>query len=220
LIMTGSDGELAGSLELIAANIWVADQALLNQLAADPKFVGRNTALKTNNGAVNSAGYLQAGGMLLSVGNTLFLQNSGTATQFAGISVGSGGLAIQAHGPAPATAVAFGQQIDLTGSFITGDEFFKQIRFGGLFTDDSEFNGCGIGGGCVKPQIGGVESILGPVGLMGDPDTTIDNDNDLLISTRRLTDDELIEDPVTSGSDSGQWGNDKEDDDDDDEEEK
>jgi len=70
-----------------------------------------------------------------------------------------------------------------------------------------------IGGGPLGP-----ESILGPVDQMSDPQETIENAtedsdgdgqaddfNSQLISTGDLTSDELIDEGVTSGSDTSQW---------------
>ena len=92
--MTNSTGALSGMLTLQSDNIVVTDSALAARLAADPTFAGFEDALKTNNGATNPAGYLQAGGIALLGGSNIFIQNTGTATDFAGLTVGGGGLLV------------------------------------------------------------------------------------------------------------------------------
>jgi filamentous hemagglutinin family protein len=92
--MTDANGGLAGTLTLRSANIVATDAALAARLAADPNFSGRDEALKTNTGPINPAGYLQAGGIELLAGSNIFIQNTGTATDFAGLTVGGGGLLV------------------------------------------------------------------------------------------------------------------------------
>ena len=92
--MIGSDGNLSGNLMLKAGDILATDATLADRLAADPNFSGRDQALATNNGSVNPAGYLQAGGIQLLAGSNIFIQNTGTATDFAGLTVGGGGLLV------------------------------------------------------------------------------------------------------------------------------
>ena len=78
--MTDSSGGLAGALTLNASDIWVASQSIIDQLELDPNFTGRADALRTNTGPVNPDGYVRAGGITVQVGDTFFVQNSGTAT--------------------------------------------------------------------------------------------------------------------------------------------
>jgi hypothetical protein len=216
----------AGNLELNADDIWVGSEALLDQLNDDPNFVGRDDAIGTP-GDVDPLGFLIAGTMTLGIGNTLFVQNSGTPTDFAGITVGSGGLTIRTTGEAPAHVVAYGRRFVSDGVFVTGNAFFDEVDFGldagSTYTDLAEFNECLINTGCQVTFFGGgplgPESILGPVDQMSDPQETIDqatsDDSDgdgladdfdsQLIGTGDLTGDELIDEGVTSGSDTSQW---------------
>jgi hypothetical protein len=101
--MTDAAGNPAGNLLLASENIVVTDASLAQRLAADPDFSGRNEALLATSGAVNAAGYIEAGGILLlpvsgvtenPQGGRIFVQNTGTATDFAGLTVGAGGLSI------------------------------------------------------------------------------------------------------------------------------
>ena len=110
--MTDSAAALAGTLNLTAHDIWVADQAIITQLEADPNFAGRNDALAANAGADNQAGYLQAGAIVADLlGSSLMVQNTGTTDSPAGLSVGDGGLTIVNEGADPATVIVFGHEV-------------------------------------------------------------------------------------------------------------
>ena len=85
---------LTGTLTLKSDNIVVTDNSLASQLAADPNFSGHAQALATNTGPVNTLGYLRAGGIQLLAGSNIFIQNTGTATDFGGLTVGGGGLLV------------------------------------------------------------------------------------------------------------------------------
>ncbi|MFL6752380.1 MAG: DVUA0089 family protein, partial [Sphingomicrobium sp.] len=92
--MKDSTGHLSGILQLASQDVWAARRTLIDQLRADTNFAGRDAALATNTGPVNPAGYLQAGGVQLLAGKNIFIQNTGTATEFAGLTVGGQGLLI------------------------------------------------------------------------------------------------------------------------------
>jgi hypothetical protein len=184
------------------------------------------------------------------LGSSFFVQNSGTADQPAGLSVGDGGLTIINNGSEPAAVTIYGMQKKSDGTVNSGEAFFSQVEFGGSggFNNGSTVNGCGVGSGCavtpppvdppppVKPPpppnaTPGVESILGPIGLMNSPgsiasqepgqspgqgeseDDSEDNEEEDgegdggvdasvgLINTGPVSLDITIDDPVTSGSD-------------------
>jgi filamentous hemagglutinin family protein len=221
LHLLDSAGNPAGQLTIASANIVAADSALAAQLAADPNFAGRDAALLANDAAPNLLGHIRAGGAVFTVGSTLFIQNSGTPTDLAGVTVAGGGLTIAPAGPQPAIVVGFGRGRNPDGTFTTGDAFFATVAFdraNGAFTDDSEFNLCKINGGvCPLRQPAPTSSvfILGPLSMLEehrDPADMIDD---------RLGAAPLIEEPVTSGGDSSFWTgvDDDEDDDDEDDEE-
>jgi hypothetical protein len=180
--MTDSNGDLAGTLELTAHDIWVADQSVIDQLEADPNFNGLEDALATNNGAVNPEGYIRAGGVTATMlGSSFLVQNSGTPDALAGLTVGDGGLTIVNEGADPATVIIYGQQVRGDGTVLSGDAFFDEVAFGGEggFDNVSNVNGCEVGGGCDLPEEGGggftgAEVILGPIGLMGSPSDIAD----------------------------------------------
>ncbi|MGZ8346659.1 MAG: DVUA0089 family protein, partial [Allosphingosinicella sp.] len=113
-----SNDELSGQLQLSSSNIVVADADLAARLAEDSEFDGRDEALRTNSGAVNEAGYLQAGGIGLFSGGNIFVQNTGTATNFAGLTVGGGGLLIGSVSQVPGG----GGAASFRGTLITAND--------------------------------------------------------------------------------------------------
>ena len=175
IVMTDSDGDVSGILELTAHDIWVADQATLDQIAANPTFEGVEDLLSVNNGPVTPEGKIQTGDLTVTMlGSSFLVQNSGSAEEPAGLTVGSGGLSIVNNGSDEATVIIYGRQQGADGSIVTGDAFYEEVEFAGPggFTDSSNVNGCEVSGGCTPdapPFEGGVESILGPIGLMNDP---------------------------------------------------
>ena len=89
IAMTDSNGDVSGVLELTAHDIWVADQATLDQIANNPTFAGVEELLAINNGPVNPAGNIQAGDLTVTMlGSSFLVQNSGTAEEPAGLTVG------------------------------------------------------------------------------------------------------------------------------------
>jgi hypothetical protein len=196
--MTGPGGGVAGTLSLTDHNIWVVDGALLAQLDEDPDFAGRDAALATNNGAANPGGFLQAGGIVVTMtGSSFFVQNSGTGSQPAGLTVGDAGLSVFNLGLDAASVIVSGRQVTSSGTVVDGSAFAKDVNVQstGGFSSDSSVNGCSIGG-CAEPQpepepepeptpvpeVFGAESILGPVGLMateqgGDEDKQDEDEN-------------------------------------------
>jgi len=225
-IRNGS-GAPGGILRLTAGDIWVTSQAICYQLIVDPNFAGRNAALLANGGPVDPRGYVEAFDVFLSPRGTLFVQNSGTATDFGGITVGSSTLTINAGTTnTPADVYAFGRSIRADGSMSTGNTFFFEGVYNGNYTAGSELNLCNIPTRTcpapppeepafpnptptseeIEPQVGDPQTPLNP---LDDPEDPIDT----------AAAEPLIEEPVTSGGDSSAWTEDDEDDDEDEEEE-
>ena len=88
ILMTDSGGNLAGSLILNGPNLWIASGSILRQLESDPNFAGREAALGSNSGTANPLGFVGAGTINALVWDTFFVQNSGTATDLGGLTVG------------------------------------------------------------------------------------------------------------------------------------
>jgi len=228
--MTNNDGDLAGTLSLTAHDIWVASQALIDQLEENPDFDGRNAALETNGGVVNPDGYVQAGAIdVTMLGSSFLVQNSGTADDFAGLTVGTGGLDIANQGSDQATVVIFGRQIASDGTVIGNDEFAKlvDVTGSGGTTSDSAVNSCLFSSGAcgdsgpteppLPPEVASSDSVVGPLldTDPGDQSDTADDDDDEgtddgdtttdasvhLINTGPLQTQDVIDEPITSGND-------------------
>ena len=218
-------GAPAGTLALVADDIWVTDPQTLGQLAADPDFAGRNQALEMNQGEDNPRGWIEADEIRLVPTTTLFVQNSGTPAAFGGLTVGAGGLTILPRGDEPASVFAFGRRLNPDGSFTTNVPFFFQVDYSfsdsAGYTDESEFNGCFINNPRCGAPFGGVpggsrDFVLRsfPIPPQEPPGEAVDED--------AFAADPLIEEPVTSGSDSTLWfdpDDELEDEDDDEDEE-
>ena len=223
-------GAPAGTLSIAADHIWATDAPLAAQLLADPNFPGRDDALRTNNGAA-TPGPIEADRVVLAPGFSLFVQNSGTAVDFAGITVGPGGLSIDPSGAGPAMVYAFGRRLNADGTVTSNIDFFGQVDFNrgasSGYTNVSEFNRCVINNGFCRGA-GNVPGADSPFGALSARDVIRRQSWiwALLASAAPGDYDDfsfgaepLIEEPVTSGADSSLW-TDPEDDDEDDDEDK
>ncbi|HEX8191439.1 MAG TPA: hypothetical protein VF552_00925 [Allosphingosinicella sp.] len=197
-------GAPAGSVDIAAGDIWVADAATLTRLAADPNFAGRDETLRTNDGADRPRGQVEADAVRIAPARTLYVRNSGTAAAFAAITVGPGGLVVDPGGNAPASVYAFGRRLNTDGSFSTNFTFFGEVDFrrdsSAGYTDEAEFNRCVINqpfcGGPFVPPPDYPQNLfrVPPLQPPGDPLEPLD-----------FLAEPLIEEPVTSGSDPTLW---------------
>jgi len=212
-----ASGNPTGLIGLASNNIWVGAQGLLDQLAADPDFAGRDDALLANNGAEEPRGYIEGGDVQMFVRDTLFVQNTGNADTFGGITV-TGDLTVTPSGQTPLDVRAFGRRLNADGTFQTNNDFFRTVAFEqgyGGFTDTAEFNLCVIASGVcpgdvVQPddtiQPPTSDQIQQPVEGTGDETTQpVVNVNAEFDENSVFDSNELIEEPVTSGGDAGLW---------------
>jgi len=146
-----------GNLGIFSDNIRVADQVLLAQLLANPNFSGRNDALRNNSGPFQPRGYIEAGSVFLNADRQLLVQNSGTATEFAGITVDDTLIVIPGpQGDPPLDVYAFGRRVNPDGSYVINEAFFQQVTFSSGanagFDPAAKFNECFIvSGQCGAP---------------------------------------------------------------------
>ena len=192
-------------------------------MRANPNYAGRDADLLDNGGTEVPRGYVEANGVTLVSGGTLYVQNTGSIQQFtqdfAGITVGAGGLIITAAAP-NTNVTAFGRRLNADGSFTTGDAFFFSSTYNadGSVTPGAALNTCIIVTGQCPPRPpavpvpGGADAINGP---FGDPiggstggssgvlATAGGGGDDLVDSS--FSAEPLIEEPVTSGSEAGLW---------------
>lgn len=209
---TGAPG---GTLQLVSNNIWVAPAGIIELLRADPDYAGRDDDLLDNGGTEAPLGHVEADGVTLNAGRTLFVRNTGSSlpfsTEYAGVTVGAGGLTIVAGGP-DTDVYAFGRRLNPDGSFTTGDAFFFQGDYAqgvdppGTYAPTAALNTCIIvTGQCPmrapdNPLQGGEEPFTGPT----DGSQAIQvagAEGDDLVDTSFAA-DALIEEPVTSGSET------------------
>jgi hypothetical protein len=228
-------GAPGGTLMLASNNIWAASGAVIDRLRLDPNYAGRDADLLDNGGADVPRGYVEGNAVTLNTGATLFVQNSGfgigtfaTGLDFAGITVGPGGLIVRATGVNPAVATAFGRRLNADGSFTTGYDFFFAVAFQEpvRFTAGSTFNTCIIPTGQCPAQppgnaIPGPDPTTGPTGGSTAGSTAgsdvvqlaVRGEGAELVDTS-FSAEPLIEEPVTSGGESILWGEDCDRDDD------
>lgn len=213
----GANGLPGGTLGIASANIWSATQSIIDQLVANPNFAGRNEALRTNSGATAERGYIEGGEILLRVGDTLLVQNSGTADTFAGITVVQNTLTVQPTSTDPVDVYAFGRRINADGSFVTNSPYFREVEFGygSGYLASAEFNLCVIATGVCPddappeppppPEFpAGAEVVEGPVEETEESVPPPNPDRQEFVDVSFAT-ESLLEEPVTSGGDSGVW---------------
>lgn len=220
------NGAPGGTLTLVSNNLWVASSAIIALLRADSNYAGRDNDLLDNGGAEVPRGYVEGAGVTITSRGTLYVQNTGsslpTASQYGGITTGAAGLTIIAGAP-NTNVYAFGRRLNPDGSFTTGGIFFFQSTYDtgnfqgvpGSYTPTAALNTCIIvtgqcGRGPDNLVPGGKDPITGPTGgsvaillQEGDPDDVIDSS---------FASDPLIEQPVTSGSETSLWDCDPDDD--------
>ena len=192
--ITNSSGGLSGALTLKGDNVWVASQAIISALEASPASVTPDQ-LATNSGASNPNGFVSAGGITADIGSSFLVQNSGTADDLAGLTVGDGGLtiataattaAIRTAAATGATVDIFARQIKSDGTTITGKDFVPTVKVSGTFTTESTINGCPVGG-CAPPppppppsttpaQTLASDQVLGPIGSTDSSFVSTDED--------------------------------------------
>lgn len=215
----GANGLPGGTLGIESANIWSASQTIIDQLIDDPNFAGRNEALLQNGGTVAERGYIEGGEILLRVGDTLFVQNSGTADAFAGITVVQNTLTIQPTSSDPIDVYAFGRRINADGTFVTNSPYFREVEFGygSGYLETAQFNLCVIAtGACpddpeppeLSPEIPiGNEVIEGPIEETEENVPPPNPDRQEFVDVS-FASESLLEEPVTSGGDSSIWDED------------
>ncbi len=235
----GSGDEPGGALSLRARDVWVADAATIAALRVDPNFAGRDDLLlSTAADSADPLGYLRAGQMQIAVGQSLLVRNTGSERQPGGILVGEGGLSINGRfeiGDSPALDVfAFGRQQTAQGGFVLGQAFYELVNFNRVgdaatdYLDSAELNECIINTGECRgfseelieaaPPVNNPVVVAGPIESVDTIPPTEDETNTSfgfdfpgMIEAPLLSQDPLVQDPVTSGGDSALYASDDED---------
>ncbi len=228
-----------GELVLRASDIWAADAATISRLQDNLTFEGRNDLLATAaSGSDDPLGYLRAGTMQLIAGRSLLVRNTGTSSEPGGILVGEGGLSINGRfddgDPSLLDVFAYGRRQNSDGTFVVGAAFYELVNFNRVgdvatsYLDGSKFNDCDINTGeCdqvsidiidLLPPLNNPVIIDLPVSKMNqippaedETDSKFGIDFPGLVEAPLLSQDALIEDPVTSGGDSSLYAVDDDD---------
>ncbi|PXW78043.1 hypothetical protein C7451_103151 [Blastomonas natatoria] len=173
-----------GVLSINANNIHVASASLLERLADNVNFVGRDTALSLPIAASRPDGVIQASTLQFTVGITLFIQNTGTSLLNAGFFGRVGSFQVTPRSSQQGSSslidlVIYGQLLD-TGDLVRNGTSVRDLIFprstsstgqdsGGPsgFTATSSINGCllsaiACGGGGITEQSPTVISHAGP----------------------------------------------------------
>ena len=159
--LSGAAGTLGGTLELTAPSVIAASLTAIGAVAAAVDGRAVNDRLAINDNAISDTGAFSANAIIVNVSNGFFVQNSGikelSAFSFGdrrGVTVGSGGLTINAASPTTRIFVS-GRQLQANGSFITGVNFLRGQTINGTqiqlstfpptpFDAASTVNGCAI----------------------------------------------------------------------------
>ncbi|QYJ06885.1 beta strand repeat-containing protein [Qipengyuania flava] len=178
IFMLDPQGTPSGIFNFLGNDFWMADAATIDQLRSDVAFDGRNDLLASvAAGSDSPIGYLAAGDVLLAVGNSLLVRNTGTASEPGGITV-TGQLTIGGGfdlfgtdtagtgDPVPIDVVAFGRRLNEDGTFTVGEEFFATVNFTNQddgegtplteYAEGSQLNNCDINTlECIEIDTGG-----------------------------------------------------------------
>ncbi|MFW2348940.1 beta strand repeat-containing protein [Qipengyuania sp.] len=163
--IVGPQGNPTGIFSFYGGDFWMADANTIDRLRENSAFEGRDELLATAAaGSADPLGYLRAGDIFLTIGDSLLVRNTGTSANPGGITV-TGGLTIgggyydensQDPQSTPLDVVAYGRKLNADGTFVTGEDFFKLIEFNTEEQDDnfvttyaegSQFNDCNINSG-------------------------------------------------------------------------
>jgi hypothetical protein len=161
-ISDNNDG-LGGQLLLRSGYIWAADLATISDLQVDPDFAGRDALLAVAaTGSDDPLGYIRAGDLDIALSVGMLVRNTGTATEQGGILVGDGGLSIIGFDPspnqganqstanaAPLDVFAYGRRLTASGTFVTGEDFFREINFNRAGNDPTTYSATSAFNDCI-----------------------------------------------------------------------
>lgn len=134
-----------GILSISANDIHVATQSVLDRLAANVNFAGRDAVLGA--GTRQGTPTLQARQLSLSARNTLLIQNNGSPGQFAGFNSYTNGLSVSPTAP-PLDMVIYGSLFDPATGATSNGVGVRDALLPGLTLSEygttSSINGCAL----------------------------------------------------------------------------
>ncbi|WP_395394053.1 hypothetical protein WBP07_02425 [Novosphingobium sp. BL-8A] len=211
--LADSTGKALGSLVVNADRVVVASSAAIAAFDQAADMAAINTIMDTPP-AATPAGNVSAGSIAVTVGDGIYVQNTGISTDYAdrrGFSAGS--LAITT-GSRATRIVINGITFDANGQPVTGLDTLKTIAITGTYAAGSTVNGCTIGTNCGQV-------IETPILTKGDLQGAVDPDDTptaplAQIEVAPITVDvpefqrgenlPLVDDPVTGIGNEDLWG--------------
>ncbi len=172
LVLEGSSP--GGTLSLFGRNIHIGSTALLDQLALDPFFAGRDDLLAQATPGPNPDGTIQAGSIIFNAEETLLIQNSGSNGTIGGFFADTGGITINPTGGTGMLLdlVIHGMTVNADDTLVTGedvrDTIFTATPAG--FTETSSVNGCALTAASCAPPPPPTPPAAGPDPDAGLPD--------------------------------------------------
>ncbi len=143
ILMEGSSP--GGTLDISARHIHVGSTALLDQLAVDPFFVGRDSLLARATPTGNPDGSIQAARITFGAEETLLIQNVGVGGIAYGFYAETGEVEIIPTGGNDLDVVIYGATLNADGTQVINsdvrDSIFPTAPTSG-FTAESSINGC------------------------------------------------------------------------------
>lgn len=148
LALRDAAGGLAGTLRLEAEQVHALSNAARTE-ASGLDLAALSTRLATQDGILRPDGFFQAGGLVARVSRAFFVQNSGANANVQddrrGLTVGAGGLRIEATGNAPPAVAINGRILGATAATtITGVDVIPATTISGTLDPQSTINGCVI----------------------------------------------------------------------------
>ena len=227
ILLNGATG-LAGTLMLESDDVFVGTMTALADVAAAADTDAIDARLALNDGNLDEAGAIQAGGLEVRATNGFFVQNSGVESRRLddrrGFTVGTGGLTIRT-GDATTRIVINGREMNpADGGFFTGIDLIPRVTITGLGTGQgtgqgtgetsgafdlrSTINGCLIANtaGCIIAPVFPVQDVIDDINDPGS--VTIDPIDSPLIELRdfeRFGFQPLIDEPVTGAGNDDLW---------------
>ena len=222
ILLNGATG-LAGTLMLESDDVFVGTMTALADVAAAADTDAIDARLALNDGNLDEAGAIQAGGLEVRATNGFFVQNSGVESRRLddrrGFTVGTGGLTIRTGSDTTRIVINGREMNPADGGFFTGIDLIPRVTITGLGTGQtgetsgafdlrSTINGCLIANtaGCIIAPVFPVQDVIDDINDPGS--VTIDPIDSPLIELRdfeRFGFQPLIDEPVTGAGNDDLW---------------